>query len=67
MVYSDDVLRQMIAEYVNGTNEAELLERYGMRKDKWSKVKNGSIRRLDGIEYPILTNAEKEEREEIAG
>ena len=67
MVYSDDILRQMIAEYVDGTDEATLLERYGMRKDKWSKVKNGSIRRLDGIEYPILTNAEKEERDEIAG
>lgn len=67
MVYSEEDIRKMIAEYVDGIEESILLSRYGMRKDKWSKVKSGSLRRLEGIDYPVRTKAEIAKREEIAG
>ena len=66
MVHDDNMIRTMIDEYINGADEAELCSKYNMRRDKWSKIKNGSLRPLEGIEYPVKTNAEKEKREEIA-
>lgn len=34
MVHTDELIRRMIAEYADGADEDELLNRYEMRKDK---------------------------------